>query len=1196
MTAPMSGAWRWDVASDHFLPSPEALAIFGVKADGLVCGDEHDLLVHPADRTASRDIYARAAEGAAPLHHAYRIVRPSGEVRFIEEEILSAAAGVVEARLSDVTQRTRLERSLLRAQSAGRVGSWEYDPRIDSLWWSDQTYRLLGYEPRSFTPKAATWLKRVHPDDLPRVEAIIEDAARRQAEYSVQYRLRLPDGEIRTLVDHGEFADGIEVGYVMDMTDHLRAERNLNLAQKIAQVGSWEWSLRSDDHWCSEQCYRLFGIDPVHHKLSNQLWRDTAHPEDLARLQKTITEAVDAGRPYSCQYRLVRPDGEERIVIKSGEPLSGDRYVGTLVDVTERVRVERNLADAQRIAQLGIWSVDGRTGERRWSAEMYRLIGAVPDCAPPSVALWATHIHADDRDRVLAVYEETDRTPSSYHIQYRVIRADKQTRHIFEQCEFSDGVFSGYAMDITERQTTLRHLAKAQEIARIGTWEWDPITAGSWFSDELYVMLGLDPATWQYSRENWLALVHPDDRERVRTLYTDTDARNADFALQFQMRQPDGSYRLYYEQSELNDAGTFTGILWDITDLTRAQRNMMEAQRIAKIGSWEWELDHDRHWWSDECYRILGIDADRVPPSETAWDALTHPDDIAWTDAEFNEATAAGRSYAFQYRIIRPDGHVRTVFETAELISAGKYAGTVMDVTERVKIEARLAESQRIAKLGTWEWNVTTDDRSWSEECYRLYGVSPSVKPVTRAIWQATVHPDDLASVQSMLAGIEENPRPYSYRCRIKRPDGVIRIAQVHGEPVADFGPNNPTITGTILDITERESIETQLQHAQKMEAVGQLTGGIAHDFNNLLGAVLGNIDLLMEEIDDRPRAKKLAERATAAAESGAQLVRRLLAFSRKQTLNAQVTDVNELIVNMLELLRRSLGDKAHIDIALGAGPIYCVIDRAQTEGALLNLCINARDAMPDGGGVTVGTRVVVFDEQRRAGLPELRPGLYAELTVSDIGVGMPRPVLERAFEPFFTTKAPGKGSGLGLSMVYGFVKQSEGHIEIQSEPARGTTVCIYLPIHAEARRSAADLRRPVPSPSRGRELVLVVEDNPDLRGYAVNAVRSYGYRALSAPSAKTALQLLDDRSDIALLFTDIVFKDGPTGIQLADLARRRRPDLPVLLTSGYLGDVAAQGRIDQANTFTLAKPFRAADIGRKLAEIFGADLPRILH
>jgi CheY-like chemotaxis protein len=335
-----------------------------------------------------------------------------------------------------------------------------------------------------------------------------------------------------------------------------------------------------------------------------------------------------------------------------------------------------------------------------------------------------------------------------------------------------------------------------------------------------------------------------------------------------------------------------------------------------------------------------------------------------------------------------------------------------------------------------------------------------------------------------------------------------------------------------------------------------------------------------------------LAGRAVAAAESGAQLVRRLLAFSRKQALNAQLTDVNELVVNMLDLLRRTLGDKVLIETSLVGGQMLCLIDRPQTEGALLNLCINARDAMPEGGAVTIKTRTVVLDEHRPAGLHDLQPGPYLVLSVSDTGIGMARSVMARAFEPFFTTKAPGQGSGLGLSMVYGFVKQSDGHVEIESEPGRGSTVLIYLPLQVDAALAEPELQLPLPAPSRGKEVVLVVEDNADLRGYAVSAVRSFGYRALSAPCAKTGLKLLETRPDIALLFTDIVFKEGPSGLQLAELARRRRPDLQILLTSGYLGDRAIGERAQQPGTYTIGKPFRAADLGRKLAEIFGAEAP----
>jgi len=1302
---PLVGTWRWDSGKKTLRASPEALLILGLSANGMVCEQERSLVIHPEDRSRVGRTYARAAQTHGAFNQRYRILRPTGEVRFIEEDGHPKEPGVFESRITDITDRTRLERNLVRAQNTAKLGTWEFDRRTNTLWWSDQTYRLLGFEPNETAPSTALWLSRVHSDDLEMVRRTLDIATVQQKPYSIQYRVRLPNGAVRMMVDQGEFIDGLEVGHLMDITErlriertlsraqaiagfgswewnrrtgqswwsdelyrilgidpamwqhaprrwldlvhrndrarimrvhasaaaagssysaqyhivrpdgdhrlvleqaecdadgvytgvlvditeHHRAERNLNLAQQIAQIGSWEWSLISNDHWASEQCYRILGIDPKHERFDARTWSELIHPDERSAVRIEINNAFEARRPYSRQYRLVRRDGQERIVIESGEPISDERFVGTMVDITDRVRMERNLAEAQRIAKLGSWEVDEHTRETRWSDEMYRLVGAHPHSAKPSAEFWAAHIHPEDRPRVLDTYAETTRSRVPYSIQYRSIRNDGQTRFMLEQCEYANGRFAGYVMDITEREKAQRHLAKAQQIGGIGSWEWDPATDATWISDELYRMLGLDPETWQYSHEAWQALLHPEDRDRVRLAYEEAGARPEGLSLQFRLRQPDGRYRLYFEQSELNGTGTFTGILWDITDLTRAQRNMSHAQRIARIGSWEWDAERDEHWWSEECYRILGLDPQTVPATARAWDALTHPDDVAWTEIEFSDAWRNNRPYRYQYRIIRPDGQIRTVFETGEPTSVGQYAGTVMDVTDRVKIENRLAESQRIAKLGSWEWNLGTDGRWWSDECYRIYDVPPNVPAVMTATWLDKVHPDDRPAVQTLIESIARNPRPYTYRCRLVRADGTIRIVQVHGEPIVDFGPNNPIITGTTLDITDRESIEAQLQHAQKMEAVGQLTGGIAHDFNNLLGAVLGNLDLLLEEIGEgRPRT--LAGRAVAAAESGAQLVRRLLAFSRKQALNAQLTDVNELVVNMLDLLRRTLGDKVLIETSLSGGQMLCLIDRPQTEGALLNLCINARDAMPDGGAVTIKTRTVAFDEHRPPRLHDLQPGPHLMLSVSDTGLGMPRAVMERAFEPFFTTKAPGQGSGLGLSMVYGFVKQSEGHVEIESEPGRGTTILIYLPLQVGVAIAAPELQAPLPAPSRDKEVVLVVEDNEDLRGYAVSAVRSFGYRALSASCAKTALKLLETRPDIALLFTDIVFKEGPSGLQLADLARRRRPDLRVLLTSGYLGDRAVGERAQQAGTYTIGKPFRAADLGRKLAEIFGAE------
>jgi PAS domain S-box-containing protein len=1305
-TLPLVGTWRWDSDRKTFRASPEALLILGLTANGIVCEQERNLVIHPEDRDRVRRAYEQARSSHGAFQQRYRILRPTGEIRFIEEDAHPREPGIFESRITDITDRTRLERNLMRAQSTAKLGTWEFDPRTNGFWWSDQTYRLLGFEPNEVVPTTELWLSRIHPDDYEIVRRTIDAAILRQQDYSIQYRVRLPNGSVRVMVDQAEFVDGLEVGHLMDITErlriertlsraqaiagfgswewnrrtgqswwsdalyrilgvdpaqwqhtprrwldlvhrndraevmrihasaaaagssysaqyhivrpdgdhrlvleqaecdsdgvytgvlvditeHHRAERNLNLAQQIARIGSWEWSLISNDHWASDQCYRILGLDPKHDRFDARTWAELVHPDERAATRMEVNSAFDARRPYSCQYRLVRRDGQERIVIESGEPISDERYVGTMVDITDRVRMERNLAEAQRIAKLGSWEVDELSREVRWSDEMYRLVGAPPQSVKPSVAFWIEHIHVEDRNRVVETYGETTRSRRPYAIQYRVIRADGQTRFLLEQCEYANGRFAGYVIDITEREKTQRHLAKAQEIGSIGTWEWDPTTDTTWFSDELYRMLGLDRDTWKYSHDAWYALLHPEDVDRVCAAYEEAGGNPAGLAIQFRLRQPDGRYRLYFEQSEMSATGTLTGILWDITDLTRAQRNMSHAQRIAQIGSWEWDVARDEHWWSEECYRILGLDP-QIPAASAGWNSLVHPDDIGWTGAEFEQACRNNRPYRYQYRIIRPDGQVRTVAETGEPISHGEYAGTVMDVTERVKMENRLAESQRIAKLGSWEWNIGTGELWWSDECYRIYDVPRGGQPLNRKAWMPKVHPDDLPGVRAILDSIAAAPRPFTYRARLVHGDGTLHTVQVHGEPIADFGPSNPTIAGTSLDITDRESIEAQLQHAQKMEAVGQLTSGIAHDFNNLLGAVLGNLDLLMDEIDGNGRARALAGRAAGAAESGAQLVRRLLAFSRKQALDAQLTDVNELVVNMLDLLRRTLGDKVLIETALAGGPMLCLIDRPQTEGALLNLCINARDAMPEGGAVTITTRTVLLDEHRPAALHGLQPGPYLALSVSDTGTGMTRAVMERAFEPFFTTKAPGQGSGLGLSMVYGFVKQSDGHVEIESEPDHGTTVVIHLPLQPNAAVSAEpELQPPRPAPSRGKEVVLVVEDNADLRSYAVSAVRSFGYRALSASCAKTALKLLETRPDIALLFTDIVFKEGPSGLQLADLARRRRPDLRVLLTSGYLGDQAVGERAQQAGTYTIGKPFRAADLGRKLAEIFGAE------
>jgi signal transduction histidine kinase/CHASE3 domain sensor protein/ActR/RegA family two-component response regulator len=391
-------------------------------------------------------------------------------------------------------------------------------------------------------------------------------------------------------------------------------------------------------------------------------------------------------------------------------------------------------------------------------------------------------------------------------------------------------------------------------------------------------------------------------------------------------------------------------------------------------------------------------------------------------------------------------------------------------------------------------------------------------------------------------------------------------------------------------DITQRKHAEAQLRQAHKMQAIGQLTGGIAHDFNNLLAIIMGNLELLNEQLTTQPELYEMAQQALRATDRGAKLTQRLLAFSRRQPLLAQPTDLNKLVLGMLELMRRTLGANIRIETALAGDLEQTLVDSAQFENALLNLVINARDAMPQGGRLMLTTANILIEEGEAATQTEMSPGPYVMLAVSDTGVGMTPESLERAFEPFFTTKETGKGSGLGLSMVYGLVKQSNGHITIHSEPGRGATVRLYLPRIASPARATVEPRATDAS-IRGRgEMILVVEDDADVRRFAVSALRGLGYQPLQAADAVTALRLLETTPHIALLFTDIVMPGEMDGVRLAAEARRRYPGLRVLLTSGYTEHASIGHDELTAAIEVLAKPYRKADLGRKLRMLLGRE------
>lgn len=390
-------------------------------------------------------------------------------------------------------------------------------------------------------------------------------------------------------------------------------------------------------------------------------------------------------------------------------------------------------------------------------------------------------------------------------------------------------------------------------------------------------------------------------------------------------------------------------------------------------------------------------------------------------------------------------------------------------------------------------------------------------------------------------------------------------------------------------EMLERSAAQSQVRQLQKMEAVGQLTGGIAHDFNNMLAVVIGSLDVARRRLtgSEHPNVLRSINNASEGASRAAMLTARLLAFSRQQPLEPRVVDANKLVSGMSELLRRTLGETIHVETVLAGGLWRTHADPAQVESALVNLAVNSRDAMPNGGHLTIETANTDLDDRYAAAHTEVVPGQYVMISVTDTGEGMPPNVIERAFDPFYTTKQVGKGTGLGLSQVFGFVKQSAGHVKIYSEVGHGTTVKLYLP------RYSGDQSMDIESPAktaelpigRSDEIILVVEDEARVRQVSVDALRELGYSVLHAASPSEALQRQKDNPGIKLLFTDIVMPEM-SGRQLADKVLEVQPSVKVLYTTGYTRNAVVHNGVIDPGTFFLPKPFTIAQLAVKVRQV----------
>jgi signal transduction histidine kinase len=530
----------------------------------------------------------------------------------------------------------------------------------------------------------------------------------------------------------------------------------------------------------------------------------------------------------------------------------------------------------------------------------------------------------------------------------------------------------------------------------------------------------------------------------------------------------------------------------------------------------------------------------------------------------------------------------------------GRYDGAVIVYRDVTELTEKTAEIRRQAEIFTSIMASMADAVLLVDEQCRVVFANHAAEELLGK--QASTGLEDWANTYEVFLPDGTTPIPVSewptvravkgenvdnFGVAVRGLDGGRLVQLVlTGRPL-EAGPGGPQ--GAVIvfrDVTKMEETERQLRHSQKMDAIGQLTGGVAHDFNNILTVITGTIEILADGVADRPKLAAIARLIDEAATRGSSLTQQLLAFARRQALQPRRTDVNTIVIETTRLLRPTLGETVKIQAVLGAEICPADIDPSQLSTALINLAVNARDAMPNGGKLTIETANVVLDRDYAHDNPDARAGAFVMVAVSDTGLGIPSAIIDNVFEPFFTTKEPGKGTGLGLSMVYGFVKQSGGHVKLYSEEGQGTTIKLYLP------RSDQQEVHPTPlasEPARGSgETILVVEDDDMVRTYVVAQLASLGYATLAAANGNAALALVEADTQFDLLFTDVIMPGGLNGRQLADEIGRRRPGLKVLFTTGYAENaIVHHGRLDPGVT-VLTKPYRKAELAAKVREALG--------
>jgi len=1160
------GHWVYTPETSHLWWGKQAFEIFAKSSEEFSPTLENHLqLVHPDDKADVTRAFNNAIEKQDSLDVCHRILTADNELRFIlqratwqpdKNELFGTVLDLTDIR-QHIGHTDHLLRLMDETQRIGHMGSWEIDLLNNKVLWTEQTAELFGLKLEEFDGTIEGVLQFILPEDKTNLESIRAKPSNSgiiEAEYRV---IRKNDASIRWLLECGKSvfsANGEEIrrlGMIIDITERKRLEMIQQLESSMIEA--------------------------------------VASSLELPRIMERIVLGIEAIIPNTTASVLLLDD-EGKHMLHGAAPNLPSSYNDAIHG--EVIGPAAGSCGTAAFLKKPI-IVSDIEHDRLW--EKYREIALASDLR----ACWS-HPIFDEKQNVIAtfsVYHKTVKKPepeqldtieritkiisiaiSKHRNEERIHRSESRFREAFQDAA------TGVAIATTDGRFLECNQAYCE-------------------------MLGYSAE--ELTQLDFHQLTHPDDKEQNQQEISDILLGIIDSRIlekRYISKTGETVWARLSVTLQRDDNGNplhLIAITENITNTKLAEAQRFEVERslmqlLRNLPGVAYRCLYDENWTmlyvSEAFKKLTGYEADEVIENKViTFASLILPDDRHIPATKVAEALKQNQAFQIEYRTVHKNGEIRWFWEQGSAVrdkdgTIIALEGYITDITPQKEANVRIQESeyrfQLLSKATNdviWDWDLVNDKLWWSDSFATLLGLNSYSSEFTFSDWKKHIHPDERNRVVNNLDQVFKTyQQSWSENYKFERQDGSYADVIDRGYVIYNSDNEAIRMIGSITDISERLEIEEKLRQSQRLEAVGQLTGGVAHDFNNLLTVIVGNAEIITESLPSDSKLRNLSEMIQVAADRGAELIRSLLAFAKRQPLEPKHLDINALLNNFNALLKRSLGESIQLELVLQPDLWLAQVDPGQLENAMLNLAINARDAMPSGGRLLIETLNVSLSEDYGS-QHDVTPGDYVIICVSDTGVGIAPENLDKVFEPFYTTKSKDKGTGLGLAMVYGFARQSYGHINVYSEVGQGTTIRLYLPRSPEEVAAAENASVLHIQPQIGNETILVVEDDELVRNYVISQLEFMGYKVISASNGREAMEVIQSDADIDLLFTDVVMPGGMSGRELSDKAQRIRSQLKVLFTSGYTeNSIVHHGRLDPG-VMLLSKPYSRDELTTKI-------------